>query len=239
MAVYFYKLFNKIAELNITQKELMQRIGASSATLTKMRNNQTVSLDVIVRICDELKCDIGDIVTCIPQQTDVDITNKYNELNSIARRVLNKYIAENNIQISEIANITGLSLNTVKSFMSGNNITATSHSKLLRLGERYSQFLEETLKNELPQKANKRIYCMSCGKRKNGCWAIATIEKVEEKEFEYYCVFGFEQFYDENQKVFTTQDCPHPATKKEFEQASKKYMLIQKNDQHISVIKER
>lgn len=53
MAVYFYKLFDKITELNITQKELMQRIGVSSSTLAKMRNNQTVALDVIVRICED------------------------------------------------------------------------------------------------------------------------------------------------------------------------------------------
>lgn len=48
MVVYFYKLFDKITELNITQKELMQRIGASSSTFAKMRNNKTVALDVIV-----------------------------------------------------------------------------------------------------------------------------------------------------------------------------------------------
>lgn len=228
MAVYFYKLFDKIAELNITQSDLMKQIGASSATLTKMRNDQMVSLDVIVRICDILNCDIGDIVTCKPKQKDVDITNNYDELNAIARKVLNNYIVENNMQISEIAKITGLSLNTIKSFIGGNNITAISHSKLLRLGERYSQYLEKTLKSVLPQKANKRTYCMSCGKRKNSCWAVAKIEEAENKEHEYYCVFGFEQLYDENQKVFTIQECPHPATKKEFEQASKKYMLIQK-----------
>ena len=65
MAVYFYKLFDKLAELNITQKELMQQIGASSSTFAKMRNNQPVTFDVIVRICEELKCDIGDIVEVI------------------------------------------------------------------------------------------------------------------------------------------------------------------------------
>ena len=62
MAVYLYKFFDKMSELNITQKELMQRIGASSATLTKMRNNQNVSLEVLARICEELNCDIGDLL---------------------------------------------------------------------------------------------------------------------------------------------------------------------------------
>lgn len=117
MSVYFYKLFDKITELNITQKELMQRIGASSSTLAKMRNNQTVALDVIVRICDELKCDIGDIVTCVPKKTDVQgINNNTDRLNSIARAVLNEYMSKNNLSIGDVAKITSLSLNTVKSF---------------------------------------------------------------------------------------------------------------------------
>lgn len=159
MAVYFYKLFDKMSELNITQKELMQRIGASSATLTKMRNNQNVSLEVLDRICEELNCDIGDIVTCVPPQAELDTQNNdLSKLNAIARNVLNTYMNECNLSINDIVGITGLSLNTVKSFLKGKNISAISHSKLLRLGERYSQCLGKAVESSFDQKSKERIY---------------------------------------------------------------------------------
>lgn len=231
MAVYFYKLFDKITDLNITQKELMQRIGASSSTLAKMRNNQTVALDVIVRICEELKCDIGDIVTCIPKQTDVkSINNKTDELNSIARAVLNEYMSKNNLSLGDVAKITSLSLNTVKSFANGNNISAASHAKLLRLGEEYNQSLGEAFESIVPQKTKKRIYCYSCGKRGNKCWAAQSLWNTEKKEFEHYCAFGIEQSFDENQKLFAVRECPHPTTGKEFAQARDKYEFLLKGE---------
>lgn len=241
MAVYFYKLFDKLAELNITQKELMQQIGASSSTFAKMRNNQPVTFDVIVRICEELKCDIGDIVTCIPKQTDVkSINNKTDELNSIARAVLNEYMSKNNLSLSDIAKTTSLSLNTVKSFVNGNNISAASHAKLLRLGEEYNQSLGKAFGDLMPVKTKKIIYCYSCGKRGNGCWAAQSLWNTEKKEFEHYCAFGFEQAFDENQKLFAVQECPHPTTGKEFAQAREKYEFSLKGEyEYIPVKGER
>lgn len=231
MAVYFYKLFDKITELNITQKELMQRIGASSSTFAKMRNNKTVALDVIVRICDELKCDIGDIVTCVPKKTDVkDINNNKDRLNSIARAVLNEYISKNNLSLSDIAKATSLSLNTVKSFVNGNKISAASHAKLLRLGEEYNQSLEKVFGDLMISKTKKTIYCYSCGKHSKGCWAAQSLWNTEKKEFEHYCAFGFEQFFDENQKIFAVQECPHPTTGKEFAKAREQYEFFLKGD---------
>lgn len=231
MAVYFYKLFDKLAELNITQKELMQQIGASSSTFAKMRNNQPVTFDVIVRICEELKCDIGDIVTCIPKQTDVkSINNKTDELNSIARTVLYEYMSKNDLSLGDVAKITSLSLNTVKSFVNGNNISAASHAKLLRLGEEYNKTLGEAFESTLPQKTKKRIYCYSCGKRGNKCWAAQSHWNTEKKEFEHYCAFGFEQSFDENQKLFSVRECPHPTTGKGFAQAREKYEFALKGE---------
>lgn len=231
MAVYFYKLFDKLAELNITQKELMQQIGASSSTFAKMRNNQPVTFDVIVRICEELKCDIGDIVTCIPKQTDVkSINNKTDELNSIARAVLNEYMSKNNLSLSDIAKTTSLSLNTVKSFVNGNNISTASHAKLLRLGEEYNESLGKAFGDLMPAKTKKIIYCYSCGKRGNRCWAAQSQWNTEKKEFEHYCAFGFEQSFDENQKLFAVQECPHPTTGKEFAKAREQYEFLLKGD---------
>lgn len=65
---------------------------------------------------------------------------------------------ECNLSINDIVGITGLSLNTVKSFLKGKNISAISHSKMLRLGERYNQSLGKAFGSMIPQQANKRTY---------------------------------------------------------------------------------
>ncbi len=142
MAVYYYKLFDRLSVLKITQKELTQRIGASSATIAKMKNNQIVSLDILVRICSKLNCDIGDIVTCKPRPIGVEITNNnLDNLNAVARTSLKELMENKNLSTGDVAKITSLSRNTVKSFLSGNIISASSHIKLLRLGEQYNESL--------------------------------------------------------------------------------------------------
>ena len=40
----------------------------SPNTLAKLGKNETVSLDVLIRICEVLHCDIGDIMELIPAQ---------------------------------------------------------------------------------------------------------------------------------------------------------------------------
>lgn len=60
--IVFYRLFDQLNRKNITVEELRISIGASSATMSKLRQNKLVSLDVIQRICDFLECQPGDIM---------------------------------------------------------------------------------------------------------------------------------------------------------------------------------
>ena len=228
MAVYFDKLFDKIAEKGITQTELMQRIGASSATMTKMRNNHPVSLDILSQICEELDCDIGDIISCIPRKTSAVTNDNIGEINSIARSILIEYMKDNNLTPSDVAKITSLSLNTVKSFLGGNNISAASHIKLFRLGNQFNNALGSAFKPLLTPKPEKKIYCYSCGRRKNKCWAAQSIWKPEQKEYEHYCAFGFKQASDEDGKLYAIEDCPHPTTGREFALAKDQYKFTMK-----------
>jgi DNA-binding Xre family transcriptional regulator len=46
----------------MTVEQLRTDIQASSATMTKLRKNENVSIDVIDRICDRLECQPGDIM---------------------------------------------------------------------------------------------------------------------------------------------------------------------------------
>lgn len=44
--------------------DLVERVGISSSTLAKMSNEEIVSLAILEKICEELDCDFGDLVSC-------------------------------------------------------------------------------------------------------------------------------------------------------------------------------
>lgn len=46
----------------MTKMDLRKVIGVSTATLAKMSKDESVSMDVLLRICKSLDCDRGDIM---------------------------------------------------------------------------------------------------------------------------------------------------------------------------------
>ena len=50
-------------EMNKT--DLCLATGASSATIARLTRNESVSMDVLIRICDILKCNVGDIMDVV------------------------------------------------------------------------------------------------------------------------------------------------------------------------------
>ena len=46
----------------MTKTELRKRTQIAPSTFTKMNNDQQVSLDILARICLELKCGFDDVV---------------------------------------------------------------------------------------------------------------------------------------------------------------------------------
>lgn len=66
MRVFSYKgLFKKLIDLDMTNNELMEKAKISKSTFYKMKNVQNVTIDVLLRICNVLDCDIEEIVECI------------------------------------------------------------------------------------------------------------------------------------------------------------------------------
>ncbi|MDD3920457.1 MAG: helix-turn-helix transcriptional regulator [Eubacteriales bacterium] len=48
----------------MTKTELVQMIGCSSATITKIGRNEYVALEVMERICAALDCQPCDVIEC-------------------------------------------------------------------------------------------------------------------------------------------------------------------------------
>ena len=49
----------------MTNNELIEKSKVSKSTFYKMKNGQNVTMDILLRICNALDCDIEEIVECI------------------------------------------------------------------------------------------------------------------------------------------------------------------------------
>ena len=62
MAVSYNKLWKLLIDKAMTKTELRLQTDMSTATLAKMSKNEVVSMDVMLRICKVLDCNVGDIM---------------------------------------------------------------------------------------------------------------------------------------------------------------------------------
>ena len=62
MAVNYNKLWKLLIDKGMTKTDLRLQTDMSTATLAKMSKNEVVSMDVMLRICKVLDCNVGDIM---------------------------------------------------------------------------------------------------------------------------------------------------------------------------------
>lgn len=61
MDVSYNKLWKLMIDRGINKGELRALTGIGTNTLAKLSKNQQVSMDVLLKICSKLNCDISDI----------------------------------------------------------------------------------------------------------------------------------------------------------------------------------
>jgi len=66
MAVSYQKLDKLLAEKNMTMVELRKTADIAPNTMTRIRQNKEVSLDVLCRICKVTGGNFGDIIDYVP-----------------------------------------------------------------------------------------------------------------------------------------------------------------------------
>lgn len=62
MMISYKKLWVMLAENEMSKAELRRRAGLSPATFTKLRRNQPVSMEVLLKIAEVMDCNIGDMM---------------------------------------------------------------------------------------------------------------------------------------------------------------------------------
>lgn len=68
MALSYNKLWKLLIDKGMTKTEMRLKADISTTTLAKMGKNETVSMDVLIKICKVLKCDISDILEIIDEE---------------------------------------------------------------------------------------------------------------------------------------------------------------------------
>ena len=66
MAVCYNKLWKLLIDKKMKKKDLIAATGISRGTMAKLGHDKNVNTEVIVRICQALECDVGDIMEIIP-----------------------------------------------------------------------------------------------------------------------------------------------------------------------------
>ena len=62
MAVSYNKLFKYLIDRKMKKKELCELAGISASTISKMGRDETVSMEIIAKICIALNCKVDDIL---------------------------------------------------------------------------------------------------------------------------------------------------------------------------------
>ena len=66
MKVSYKKLWKLLIDKEINKKTLAKNANISGSTLTKLSKGESVNMEMLVRICNTLKCDLHDIVELVP-----------------------------------------------------------------------------------------------------------------------------------------------------------------------------
>ena len=67
MTICYKKLWKLLIDKNMKKKDLRIAANLSPSIVAKLGKNENVSMDVLIRICTALECDVADIMELIPK----------------------------------------------------------------------------------------------------------------------------------------------------------------------------
>jgi len=65
MALSYKKLWKQLIDRDMTRTQLRQATGMSTSTFARLSKGDYVASTVIDRICQELRCDVGDMMEVV------------------------------------------------------------------------------------------------------------------------------------------------------------------------------
>lgn len=68
MSVSYKKLFKLLIDKELKKKDLREMAGIGNSTMTKLANNENVTMEVMAQICSALDCKIDYVVEILPDE---------------------------------------------------------------------------------------------------------------------------------------------------------------------------
>ena len=69
--ISYQKLWILLIKKDISPAKLRKDLNIATGTMTKLRKNEEVALSVLMRICEYLDCNIGDICDLVKNDNNV------------------------------------------------------------------------------------------------------------------------------------------------------------------------
>ena len=70
MKISYKKLWIRLIEQEVSPATLRKDLNIATGTMTKLRRNEEVALFVLLRICEYLDCNIGDICEAVRTESN-------------------------------------------------------------------------------------------------------------------------------------------------------------------------
>lgn len=70
MSVSYKKLFKLLIDRDMKKKDLRELAGIGNSTMTKLANNENVTIEVMAKICKALACKLDDVIEIISDDSD-------------------------------------------------------------------------------------------------------------------------------------------------------------------------
>ena len=71
MSISYNKLWKLLIDKKMTKTQLREKADMATYTLAKLSKDEQVSMDVLLRICKTLNCDIADIMELTKESKNV------------------------------------------------------------------------------------------------------------------------------------------------------------------------
>lgn len=70
MSVSYKKLFKVLIDRDMKKKDLKELAGIGNSTMTKLANNENVTVEIMAKICSAMNCKMDDIIDIIPDDQE-------------------------------------------------------------------------------------------------------------------------------------------------------------------------
>lgn len=68
MGISYKKLFKLMIDRDLKKKDLRKMASIGNSTMSKLANDENITMEVMAKICNALDCTMDDIVEIIPEE---------------------------------------------------------------------------------------------------------------------------------------------------------------------------